>query len=82
MRARRLFDASVAQSEEASVALYSLGSAELLAAATDEVIGVLHDWGVLGPDRDALEIGLRHRPADAALVAHVRSVAGTDVSRA
>ncbi|NUZ05794.1 class I SAM-dependent methyltransferase [Piscinibacter koreensis] len=79
-RARKLFDASVAQSEESSVALYSLGSPELLAAATDEVIGVLDDWGVLGVERDALEIGCGIGRLMAPLCARVRSVVGTDVS--
>ncbi len=79
-RCRKLFDASVAQSEESSVALYSLGSPELLAAATDEVIGVLEDWGVLGLHRDALEIGCGIGRLMVPLCARLRSVVGTDVS--
>jgi len=79
-RCRKLFDASVAQSEESSVALYSLGSPEILAAATDEVIGVLDDWGVLGLHRDALEIGCGIGRLMVPLCSHVRSVVGTDVS--
>ena len=79
-RCRKLFDASVAQSEESSVALYSLGSPELLAAATDEVIGVLSSWGVLGLQRDALEIGCGIGRLMIPLSSHVRSVVGTDVS--
>ena len=79
-RCRRLFDASVAQSEESSVALYSLGSPELLAAATDEVIRVLEDWKVLGLHRDALEIGCGIGRLMVPLCARLRSIAGTDVS--
>jgi SAM-dependent methyltransferase len=79
-RCRRLFDASVAQSEESSVALYSLGNPELLAAATDEVIGVLEDWGVLGLQRDALEVGCGIGRLMLPLSSRVRSVVGTDVS--
>ncbi len=79
-RARRLFDASVAKSEEASVALYSLGSAKLLAAATAEVVEVLSEWGVLGEDRDALEIGCGIGRFLVALGPRLRSVIGTDVS--
>ena len=79
-RCRKLFDASVAESEESSVALYSLGSPELLAAATDEVIGVLDDWGVLGLHRDALEIGCGIGRLMVPLCSRVRSVVGTDVS--
>ena len=79
-RSRKLFDASVAQSEESSVALYSLGSPELLAAATDEVIAVLRDWGVLGRHRDALEIGCGIGRLMVPLCSRLRSVVGTDVS--
>ena len=79
-RCRKLFDASVAESEESSVALYSLGSPELLAAATGEVIVVLDDWGVLGSTRDALEIGCGIGRLMAPISSRVRSVAGTDVS--
>jgi cyclopropane fatty-acyl-phospholipid synthase-like methyltransferase len=79
-RSRKLFDASVAESEESSVALYSLGSPELLAAATDEVIGVLEDWGVVGRDRDALEIGCGIARLMVPLCSRLRSVVGTDVS--
>jgi SAM-dependent methyltransferase len=79
-RCRKLFDASVAESEESSVALYSLGNPELLAAATDEVIGVLEDWGVLGLCRDALEVGCGIGRLMVPLSSRVRSVVGTDVS--
>ena len=79
-RCRKLFDASVAQSEESSVALYSLGSPELLAAATDEVVAVLEGWGVLGSGRDALEIGCGIGRLMVPLCSRVRSVVGTDVS--
>ncbi len=79
-RCRKLFDASVAESEESSVALYSLGSPELLAAATDEVIGVMEDWGVLGLHRDALEVGCGIGRVMVPLCSRVRSVVGTDVS--
>ncbi len=79
-RCRKLFDASVAESEESSVALYSLGSPELLAAATDEVIGVLEDWGVLGLHRNALEIGCGIGRLMAPLCSRVHTVVGTDVS--
>ena len=79
-RSRRLFDASVAESEESSVALYSFGSPELLAAATDEVIRVLEDWGVLGRHRDATEIGCGIGRLMVPLCSRLRSVVGTDVS--
>lgn len=79
-RCRKLFDASVAESEESSVALYSLGNPELLAAATDEVIGVMEDWGVLGLGRDTLEVGCGIGRLMVPLSSRVRSAVGTDVS--
>jgi SAM-dependent methyltransferase len=79
-RCRTLFDASVAHSEESSVALYSLGNPALLAAATAEVVGVMDDWGVLRPDRDAIEIGCGIGRLMAPLAGRLRSVTGTDVS--
>ena len=79
-RSRKLFDASVAQSEESSVALYSLGNPELLAAATGEVVGVLDEWGVLGRHRDALEIGCGIGRLMVPLCSRLRWVVGTDVS--
>src|SRR3954471_16160790 len=51
------FDRLVAASPEAAVALYSLGDPALLAAATDEVLGVLRAWGVVAPGRRLLELG-------------------------
>ena len=79
-RARRLFDDSVTKSEEASVALYSLGSPALLAAATDEAVAVLGAWGVLGGHRDALEIGCGIGRFLVPLASRLRSVVGVDVS--
>jgi SAM-dependent methyltransferase len=79
-RCRKLFDASVAASEESSVALYSLGSPELLAAATDEVIGLFEEWGVCELNRDALEIGCGIGRLMVPLCSRMRSVVGTDVS--
>jgi cyclopropane fatty-acyl-phospholipid synthase-like methyltransferase len=79
-RTRRLFDHSVTCCEEASVAFYSLGSAELLAAATDEVVSVLDEWGVLANGRDALEIGCGIGRFLIALSGRLRSLIGLDIS--
>lgn len=79
-RCRKLFDASVAQSEESSVALYSLGNPELLAAATDEVIRVMDGWGVFKAGRDVLEVGCGIGRLMAPVSLRVRSVTGVDVS--
>src|ERR1700735_3068393 len=54
---KRLFDWSVRQSEEASGALYPLGSAEVLRAATREIVDLFESWGSLGPETRALDIG-------------------------
>jgi cyclopropane fatty-acyl-phospholipid synthase-like methyltransferase len=76
----RLFDWSVQQSEEASVALYSLGSAELLERATDEIVAQLEHWGVVSPDRDILDLGCGIGRLEVALSPRVRSIHGVDVS--
>jgi SAM-dependent methyltransferase len=80
-RARALFDDSVSRHEEASVALYSLGNPSLLAAATDEAVAVLENWGVLQAGRDAFELGCGIGRFLPPLAARLRSVVGTDVSR-
>jgi SAM-dependent methyltransferase len=53
----RVFDRLVAASPEGAVALYSLGDPALLAAATAEVLDLLHRWGVTAPGRRVLELG-------------------------
>lgn len=79
-RTRALFDDSVAQSEEASVALYSLGSAELLAECTAEAIDVMDRWGVLDASRDALDLGCGIGRFLVPLAPRLRSLVGIDVS--
>lgn len=76
----RLFDWSVQQSEEASVALYSLGSADLLERATDEIVAQLEHWGVISADRDVLDLGCGIGRLEVALSPKVRSIHGVDVS--
>jgi ubiquinone/menaquinone biosynthesis C-methylase UbiE len=77
---QRLFDWSVQQSEEASVALYSLGNPTLLDEATREIVDLLRDWGVLGPTRDALDIGCGIGRMEVALSPLIRQIHGIDVS--
>ncbi len=79
---RRLFDWSVRQSPEASVALYSLGNPALLAAATEEIVAWLRRHDVLGQERDALEIGCGIGRFEQALSPAMRTVTGIDVSPA
>ena len=78
--ARRLFDWSVSQSEESSVALYSLGNADLLAEATGEVAALLDRWGVLSPRARCLQIGCGIGRFEAALAPRVAEARGADIS--
>jgi SAM-dependent methyltransferase len=76
----RLFDWSVQQSEEASVALYSLGNPELLERATREIIVQLERWGILSRDRTVLDIGCGIGRLEVELASRVGAVHGIDVS--
>ena len=79
-RTRRLFDRFVAESEEASVALYSLGSPALLAAATEELVRTLQQWGVARPGRAVLDVGCGIGRVAARLAPLVGRVQGIDIS--
>ncbi len=76
----RLFDWSVQQSEEASVALYSLGNAQLLERATREIIAQLELWNIISQERVVLDIGCGIGRITSELAPRVREVYGTDVS--
>jgi ubiquinone/menaquinone biosynthesis C-methylase UbiE len=75
-----LFDALVQKSEEASIALYSLGDVSLLQAATEEVVKLLDEWNFLGPDRVILQIGCGIGRFEAALAGRVNAAYGIDIS--
>jgi SAM-dependent methyltransferase len=77
---RRFFDRAVGRSEEASVAAYSLGTPEILQQVTEEVVGLLDAWGLLGPDRRVLEIGCGIGRIQAALSPRVTEAYGVDIS--
>jgi predicted TPR repeat methyltransferase len=77
---RALFDRAAEASEEASVALYSMGSSELLGAATDELVGVLDAWGRLARDGRVLDLGCGIGRVTRALAGRVARVDGVDVS--
>ncbi len=77
---KRLFDWSVQQSEEASVALYSLGNPEVLEAATREIVEAFEAWGVLGGARRALDIGCGIGRLEQALSPRLGALCGIDVS--
>jgi len=76
----RLFDWSVRQSEEASVALYSLGSPDLLAQATAEIVSQLREWAVINSESDVLDIGCGIGRLLVALAPRVHRIVGIDVS--
>ncbi|MDB5512049.1 MAG: Methyltransferase type 11 [Enterovirga sp.] len=75
-----VFDRLARLAPEAAVALYALGSPELLAAATDEVVGRMREWRLLGPACHLLEIGCGIGRLSLALAPEVASVVGLDVS--
>jgi predicted TPR repeat methyltransferase len=77
---RRLFDWSVKESEEASVALYSMGDAGLLAEATDEIVRWLEEEGVLHPRRFALDLGCGIGRMTEVLAPRLAGIIGIDVS--
>ena len=77
---RRFFDRAVATSEEASVALYSLGDPALLAAATAEVVDALLEWDLLFPGCAVLEIGCGIGRFLEALAPLAGEVHGIDIS--
>ena len=77
---RRAFDRLAETSPEAGVALYALGSPDLLDAATSEVIDALQAWGLVGPRHDVFDLGCGIGRFATALAPRVRSVLGSDLS--
>lgn len=75
-----LFDRAVDVDPDASVALYALGDAGLLAAATGDVVAALRTWVPLGPDSVVLEIGCGSGRFLPPLAALAHAVIGADVS--
>ncbi|MBF0332726.1 MAG: class I SAM-dependent methyltransferase, partial [Alphaproteobacteria bacterium] len=70
----------VAISPEASVALYSLGRADLLEWATAEIVDWLASAGLIGPGRVAVEIGCGIGRFMVALAGRGTATLGVDVS--
>ena len=77
---RGSFDRLAAEAPEAGVALYALGDPGLLARATAEVVDALEAWGLLGPERDALDLGCGMGRFSEALAPRLRGVLGIDLS--
>ena len=79
---RGLFDGLVAQSEEASVALYSLGNPQILAAATCEVVALLDRWRLLQPATRGVDLGCGIGRLASALAPRIARLDGIDLSPA
>jgi len=79
-RIRTAFDRAVACSPEASVAVYSLGDAAILDAATEELLHWLAAQGLIGPQADVLDLGCGIGRVAAALAPRCRSVLGIDIA--
>jgi SAM-dependent methyltransferase len=74
------FDRAVAVAPEAAVALYSLGSANILDRATSEIVSHLAEWGLLRPDVTVLDIGCGIGRIERALSPQVAAITAIDVS--
>ena len=74
------FDRCAAVSPEASVALYSFGAAEQLAAVTQELVAQLLRWGVVKAPDSCLDIGCGIGRLEEALAPLVRHIVGIDIS--
>jgi SAM-dependent methyltransferase len=77
---REQFDRAVAVAPEASVALYSLGSADILDRATTEIVSRLAEWGLLRPDATVLDIGCGIGRIERVLAPMVGTITAIDVS--
>jgi SAM-dependent methyltransferase len=75
-----IFDCAVGASPEASVALYCLGRADLLRAATDEILQRMRAWNLLTPGACVLDIGCGSGRVIEAVAPHVGAAIGIDVS--
>jgi 2-polyprenyl-3-methyl-5-hydroxy-6-metoxy-1,4-benzoquinol methylase len=77
---REQFDRAVAVAPEASVALYSLGSADILDCATSEIVNRLAEWGLLRSDATMLDIGCGIGRIERALAPLVGTITAIDAS--
>lgn len=75
-----VFDRLAREQPEAGVALYALGSPDLLDAATGEIVVALRGWGLIEADRRVLEIGCGIGRFVRALAPEVSQVTGIDIS--
>jgi predicted TPR repeat methyltransferase len=77
---QQLFDGLVSHSEELSVALYSLGSPEILAAATSEIVALLDGRGLLNKYTRVLDLGCGIGRMELALSERVANIDAIDLS--
>jgi ubiquinone/menaquinone biosynthesis C-methylase UbiE len=70
----------VAAASEVSVALYSLGSVEVLDRATDEIATRLAEWSLLRSGLAVLDIGCGTGRIERALASQVGRITAIDVS--
>jgi SAM-dependent methyltransferase len=77
---RDQFDRAVAIAPEAAVALYSLGSSEILGRANEEILARLTDWSLLSSDLMVLDIGCGIGRIERILATRVRTITAIDVS--
>lgn len=77
---RDVFDAAAAVDPCAAVALYSLGDAALLAAATEELVAAMRTWQVLASGAVVLDFGCGTGRISAAIAPYVARVLGVDAS--
>jgi SAM-dependent methyltransferase len=78
----RAFDEAAGISPEASVALYSLGSAELLGNITEELVDRTAEWNLFAPDFVVLDLGCGIGRIAGAIARHVHQVLAVDCSEA
>jgi ubiquinone/menaquinone biosynthesis C-methylase UbiE len=79
-RLRATFDTWVEEDAALSVAAYTFGNPDLIRQTTQEIIDVLDEWGLLGPEVDALQIGCGTGRIEALLGSRVRLAWGIDIS--
>jgi SAM-dependent methyltransferase len=77
---REQFDTAVGVAPEASVALYSLGSADILDRATTEIVTRLAQWGFLRPDANVLDIGCGIGRIERTSAPRVDTITAIDIS--
>jgi ubiquinone/menaquinone biosynthesis C-methylase UbiE len=77
---RKSFDRWVEEDSSLSVALYTFGNPDLVRLATQEIIDVLDDWQLLGPEVAALQIGCGTGRVEALLGPNIRLAWGIDIS--